>query len=217
MLQDMSIKSIKEEIDRYVTKVMFNKRKPPAATDGRYFPDEAKISIIKYFTYNLYVIQSSMVDHLKKHFQKLRNEFGAEVTFKIDHVDLQNTELQNLKTQKIYLFHQSKSQQYLLNRYGAFVYIAEVKLHKNSSHAVSLFLICVRTNVDCQVVGTILCNKYNDHAKILKEALTEFKKINKFWKPKYLMLDPTEAMVAAVEELFPGTILRFLLLLTALG
>ena len=57
------------------------------------------------------------------------------------------------------------------------------------------------------MVGTILCNKYNDHAKVLKEALTEFKEINEFWKPKYLVIDPSEAMESVVKEIFPGTVL----------
>ena len=107
----------------------------------------------------------------------------------------------------MYLFHQSKSQQYLLNKYGSFVFLTEVKPKQQDgiwAIAVSLFLICVRTNVDCQVVGTILTNKYNDHTKVLKEALTEFKEINNLWKPKYFMIDPSGAMANVVEELFPG-------------
>ena len=111
-----------------------------------------------------------------------------------------------VSTQKICLFYQSKCQQSLLSKYGSFVYISQVKPQKIGSRtiAVSLFLICVRTNVDYQVVGTILCNKYNDHKKVLKEALAEFKEINKFRKPKYLMIDPSEAISSVVEELFPG-------------
>ena len=119
------------------------------------------------------------------------------------------------KVQNMYLFYQSQTHQYLLNRYGYFAHLVEVKpKHTNGrTTAFSLFLICVRTNVDCQVVGTILCNKYNDHTKVLKEALTEFKEINEFWKPKYLMIDPSRAIISVVEELFPGSFIflrRFL-------
>uniref|UniRef100_A0A7M5X5H9 Uncharacterized protein n=1 Tax=Clytia hemisphaerica TaxID=252671 RepID=A0A7M5X5H9_9CNID len=109
--------------------------------------------------------------------------------------------------QRFLLFHQSQSQQYLLNRYGSFVYITEVQpksIGYKAANGVATFLIYVRTNVDCQVVGTILCNKYNDHAQVLKEALTEFKEINEFWRPKYLMIDPSDAMVNSVGEVFPG-------------
>ena len=186
---------------------MFYKQTPPNSTDRRYFPDEAKVLQIKHIVFKSIILPSSFVKLLEKYFEELRNDFGAELTFKIDHVDLQNTELQDLKIQKIYLFHQSKSQQYLLKKYGIFVHLTEVKSQKGQRpFGISLFLICVRTNVDYQVVGTILCNKYNNHTKVLKEALTEFKKINKFWKPKYLMIDPSEAMISVVEELFSGSL-----------
>ena len=185
---------------------MFYKRKHPDATDARYFPDEAKILRIKSTIFKSIILPSSLIKLLEKLFHELKNEFGAEVTFEIGQVDLQNTELKDLKILKIYLFHQSKSQQYLLKKYGIFVHLTEVKT-QTGLFGISLFLICVRTNVDYQVVGTILCNKYNDHKKVLKEALTEFKEINEFWKPKYLMIDPSESMVSIVEELFPGSLI----------
>ena len=204
----MPIKSIKEEIDHFVTKVMFHNRKPPDATNSRYFPDISKILNLKLDVYRTYVLQAPQIGFLGTHFQNLKDNFGAEVTFEIDHVDLQNTELKDLKIQKIYLLYQSKAQQYLLNKYGMFVHLTEVKPQKGQRpFGISFFLICVRTNVDYQVVGTILCNKYNDHAKVLKEALTEFKEINEFWKPKYLVIDPSEAMESVVKEIFPGTVL----------
>ena len=111
--------------------------------------------------------------------------------------------------QKFLLFHQSQSQQYLLNRYGSIIYLTEIKpkIVGYKANGVALFLICLRTNVDYQVVGTILCNKYNDHANVLKEALAEFNEINEFWRPKYLMIDPSDAMVHAVKEVFPGILL----------
>ena len=208
MLQDLSIKSIKEEIDHHVTKVMFHKRKPPAATNAQYFPDVAKILNFKFDVLRTYALQAPQIDRLETHFQSLRDNFGAEATFRIDQVDLKSSEQKDWNVQKIYLFYQSKTQQHLLNKYGLFVHLTEFKPKQKWLRPLgaALFLICVRTNVDCQIVGTILCNKYNDHTKVLKEALTEFKEINEFWKPKYLMIDPSEAMESAVKEIFPGTV-----------
>eukprot|EP00111_Clytia_hemisphaerica_P014512 TCONS_00042724-protein len=109
--------------------------------------------------------------------------------------------------QQYSLLHQSEPQQYLLNKYGSTIHIVEIKAEDYGFNiiGVSLFVLFVRTNVDYQVVGTILCNRYNNHTKVLKEALTEFKEINEFWKPKYLMIDPSESMVAAVKDVFPGS------------
>ena len=122
---------------------MFNKQTPPNSTDRRYFPDEAKIFQIKFTVFKSIILPFSFIRLLEKHFQDLKNDFGAEVTFKIDHVDLQNTELKDLKILKIYLFHQSKSQQYLLKKYGIFVHLTEVKSQKGQRpFGISLFLIC---------------------------------------------------------------------------
>ena len=99
-----------------------------------------------------------------------------------------------------YFLHQNQQQQYLINKYGHILHLFKI----TSNSMLSLFLLCSRTNVDYQVVGTILCNKYNDHTNVLKEALVEFKEINEFWKPKYLMIDPDESILSAVNNVFPG-------------
>ena len=275
MLQDHSFSVIKEKVKQYVIGNKFYKETPPDTNDKRYYPGTNRLKGIKDSVFKMYFLRASQLERLEKHFKKMKEDFGAKISFKIeeppkfqpttkrktskqlaqkkkingeqslqnvanlndddqlesdeameiisstqttssgDGIDDSLTEVTSkrrvsLKTQKVYLFYQSKCQQSLLNRYGSYIYISEIKTQNIGYRTVgfALFLICVRTNVDCQVVGTILCNKYNDHKKVLKEALTEFKEINEFWKPKYLMIDPSEAKVSVVKELFPGSFMN---------
>ena len=101
--------------------------------------------------------------------------------------------------------HQSPTQRLMLEKYGSTVYITQIKTSERSSKtlAVSMYLLAVRTNVDYQVVGTILMNKYND--KPLREILNVYKEVNEGWVPKYFMIDMSEDLLFSVTELFPGT------------
>eukprot|EP00111_Clytia_hemisphaerica_P000501 TCONS_00001499-protein len=107
---------------------------------------------------------------------------------------------------ELYALTQNQSQQYLINKYPTILFISQIQ---TVDCIFSLFLLYVRTNVDCQIVGTILCNNNNNQAKVLKEALTEFKKINSFWTPKYVVIDPNQVILNTAEEVFPDSELFF--------
>ena len=110
------------------------------------------------------------------------------------------------KLQKLVFFYQSPMQQILLNRYGSTVYITEVQPTESGSRAftVSMYLLVVRTNVDHQVVGTVLVEKYSK-GEGLKEALLKCKEVNSSWAPKYFMVDKEESLLLSLRESFPGS------------
>ena len=109
------------------------------------------------------------------------------------------------KLQKLIFFYQSPNQQNLLMRYGSTVYLTEVQPSEPGSRAytVSMYLLAVRTNVDHQVVGTILVEKYSKGDGV-KEALLKCKEVNSSWTPKYFMVDKVESLSNAIVENFPG-------------
>ena len=109
------------------------------------------------------------------------------------------------KLQKLTFFYQSPNQQNLLMRYGSTVYLTEVQPTEPGSRAytVSVYLLAVRTNVDHQVVGTILVEKYSKGDSV-KEALMKCKEVNSSWTPKYFMVDKEESLLQAIVENFPG-------------
>ena len=103
-------------------------------------------------------------------------------------------------------FYQSPVQQILLNRYGSTVYIAEIVQPSELGSrvaVVAIYLMVVRTNVDYQVVGTIVVNKYSKEN--VKKALVKCKEVNDSWSPKYFMVDKDdEHLLLPITELFPG-------------
>ena len=112
------------------------------------------------------------------------------------------------KTQKFLFLYQTLYQQILLRRYGSILFITEIiPRGSRGPLAVSMYLLAVRTNVDYQVVGTILINEYNDNTKSLKCCLSRFNNWNISWKPKYLMIDSNDALVSTVKGLFQSSYL----------
>lgn len=110
--------------------------------------------------------------------------------------------------QKFEFFHQTLFQQVVLLKYGQVLFISEIVPNNCTGRAlsVSMYLLLVRTNVDYQVVGTVLMNKYNNHCEVLRCILLRFKEINKLWNPRLLMIDPKDDLISIATELFPGLI-----------
>ena len=140
--------------------------------------------------------------HFRINDMTLNEYFGIAVVDKEKQDKLKRKRLEDI--QGFIYFHQSHIQRSLLTKYGTTVYITQIKISERSSKAlaVSMYLLAVRTNVDYQVVGTILMNKYND--KPLREILSLYKEANEGWVPKYFMIDMSEDLLFSVTELFPG-------------
>ena len=172
-------------------------------------------SIVGTFNNIDYVMTMEELRKLYEHVMKLKKDGGDIISLNVEEINNKSQNLskstnivddENAQNQSLYLFHQSEMQQYLLHRYGSLLFIKEIKQRRESckSNNFTLFLICARTNLDCQVVGTILANQFFGHAKALKQGLIELQQNNKMWKPKYLMIDPLEHCISVVEEVFQG-------------
>ncbi|XP_066927013.1 uncharacterized protein [Clytia hemisphaerica] len=164
-----------------------------------------------------YIMTMEEVNELREYVISLRQTGDDIVSLKIE--DIENERISKFKGNKnpqnqgIYLFHQSEMQQYLLNKYGSVLFIKEIKQRRaaesNKLNNFSLFLICVRTNLDCQVVSLILTNQLYGFSKALKQGLLELQLNNGLWQPKYLMIDPLQHVIDAVQEVFPGVAFFF--------
>ena len=97
--------------------------------------------------------------------------------------------------------HQAKWQQHLLSQYGGEICLLDAT-YKTTRYALPLFLVCVKTNVDYQVIASFVC-QYEDSASI-KEALMILRQWNARWNPAYFMTDYCEAEISAVESAFEG-------------
>jgi hypothetical protein len=65
-----------------------------------------------------------------------------------------------------------------------------------------MFQLCVKTNVDYQVVA-VFVTQYEDSGTII-EPLRLLSEWNTQWKPNHFMIDFAESEIKAVESVFPG-------------
>lgn len=105
------------------------------------------------------------------------------------------------EVQKFTFAYQSKSQQRLLERYGKITLLDAT--YKTTRYALPLFFLCVKTNVNYQVVGMFLIQ--NETTDEIAAALQIFKDWNPAWNPEYVMTDFDEKEINAVERTFLGT------------
>lgn len=105
------------------------------------------------------------------------------------------------EVQKFLFAYQSENHRRLLQMYGD-IFLLDAT-YKTTRYALPLFFLCVRTNVNYQVVGMfVLQNETTDE---ICEALQLFKTWNPGWNPKYTMCDFDEKEINAVERTFIGT------------
>jgi len=75
--------------------------------------------------------------------------------------------------------------------------------YKTTQYAVPLFFLVVKTNVDYQVVASIITE--DERRSSITEALKNLKAKNTHWKPKYFMTDFDDEEISSIESVFPGT------------
>ena len=98
--------------------------------------------------------------------------------------------------------HQDQWQRELLQRYGNNVTLLDAT-YKTTKYDLALFFLCVKTNVGYSVVGEFIIQSEN--AEQISEALGILKTWNQEWKPKYFIVDYSEAEMQATEESFLET------------
>ena len=101
--------------------------------------------------------------------------------------------------QELLFVHQSEQQRHLISRYGNICLLDAT--YKTTKYALPLFFVCVKTNVDYQVVGTFVCE--NETTDSIMEGLAVLSKWNPNWKPPFFMTDFDEKEINAVEKVFP--------------
>ncbi len=94
--------------------------------------------------------------------------------------------------------YQAEHHRRLLKRYGSIGLLDAT--YKTTKYSLLLFFICVKTNVDYQVVGAFIC----EHES--KDAITEGLRIlsawNPDWRPSFFMTDFDEKEINTIEDVF---------------
>ncbi|XP_065067607.1 uncharacterized protein LOC135693148 [Rhopilema esculentum] len=104
------------------------------------------------------------------------------------------------QTQKFLFVYQSKQQARLFARYGEIVLLDAT--YKTMRYSLPLFFLCVRTNVNYQVIGTFIVQ--NETKEEIKAGIEVIKAWNKKWHPRFFMTDFDEKEINALEDSFEG-------------
>lgn len=98
------------------------------------------------------------------------------------------------------LVYQSAQQKYLLQRYGDNLCLLDAT-YITTKYTLPLFFICVKTNVNYQVVAFFFTQDETTDSII--EAVDKLKEENPTWKPKHFITDFCEQEINAIETVFP--------------
>nr|XP_018672055.1 uncharacterized protein LOC108950555 isoform X1 [Ciona intestinalis] len=101
--------------------------------------------------------------------------------------------------QTMLFVYQTAWQRRLLLRYGQDIRLLDAT-YKTSKYALPLFFLCVKTNVNYQVVACFVLQNQAD----IQEALKMLKTWTPGWTPAFFMTDKCEAEINAVEATFQG-------------
>ena len=104
------------------------------------------------------------------------------------------------ESQKFLFVYQSKQQARLLARYGEIVLLDAT--YKTMRYSLPLFFLCVRTNVNYQVIGTFIVQ--NETKEEIKAGIEVIKAWNKKWHPRFFMTDFDEKEINTLEDSFEG-------------
>ena len=72
--------------------------------------------------------------------------------------------------------------------------------YKTMHYAMPLLFLCVKTNVNYEVVGAFICQ--NETTSEIEEALAKIKSLKEEWNPQFFMSDFDEKEISAIESTF---------------
>ena len=105
--------------------------------------------------------------------------------------------------------HQTTNQRRLLNKYGNDICLLDAT-YRTTKYAMPFFQLCVKTNVDYQVVA-VFVTQFEDSLTLF-EPLQMLRDWNPEWKAQHFMVDFCESEINAVQKVFPGTFHHWLLI-----
>ena len=91
----------------------------------------------------------------------------------------------------------------LLKTYGNEICLLDATYKTTTRYAPPLFFMVVKTNVDYEVVGAIVCE--GEVTENVMSALKILKSWNPDFSPLYSMIDLFSEEINAIEAVFPGS------------
>ena len=162
----------------------------------------AKLSI-RVLTYVLIIVYLWSLPRLDETSLDFTIRFFYVVVVVIDELgeEIRLTQEGGEQSRKLLFVHQTAWQKRLLRLYGNDICLLDAT-YKTTRYALPLFFLAVKTNVDCQVVGSFVTE--GETVCSIKEALEVVREWNPDWSPHLFMTDNCSQEIQAIENLFPG-------------
>ncbi|XP_078489944.1 uncharacterized protein LOC144746767 [Ciona intestinalis] len=206
-----SIMEIKRHLKLYVMLELFKNETPPSLTNRRFFP--TKKDLRNHYNAAFAKRKLSHIDQENVHL--LINEWSnnslednmffrsyvANVEKKIICDDNDDSIPVIYSKQTMLFVYQTAWQRRLLVRYGQDICLLDAT-YKTSKYALPLFFLCIKTNVNYQVVACFVTQ--NERQSDITEALEMIKTWTPGWNPTFFMTDNCEAEILSIEATFKG-------------
>ncbi|XP_078494486.1 uncharacterized protein LOC100177947 isoform X2 [Ciona intestinalis] len=205
-----SIMEIQRHLRIFVVHELFKNTLPPASSNRRFFPTKKDITNHYYNAYtkrkmskidqaNVQLLVDEWCHKLPED-KILFRPYIASVRPKQLIEDIDGDDITAVDAKQTLLFvYQTAWQSRLLLRYGQDICLLDAT-YKTSKYALPLFFLCVKTNVNYQVVACFVLQ--NECQSDIQEALVILKSWTPGWNPKFFMTDKCEAEINAVESSF---------------
>lgn len=213
-LQNHSKQQIGKLISGYVTEEMGVSQ--TGSKRNKYHPTKEDI---RYFVAHLRTIGrlsaeniSSIKDFIYEHENSSLSYFSVDEvkdTYELnasseDETVNENTKQPIYKDETFIFVHQTFFQQRLLRRYNHVLYISEINCNQiiKKTLPYEIYVLLIQTNIGYQIICTIVVSRQRYNG--ITEALTQFVEWNNSSLPRFLFIDYSDKLSAAVEKVFPG-------------
>ena len=207
----------------HVVKDMFYNQELPHPNRRRYFPNMKDIRNINLRVKQLSAFSKEEETQVQAVIDRIRTEKADNVILQIDEKNKRESKpntsdeesenegdksrKEERKARTFFFCHQTPLQQKLMKRYGQeAAYLVEVKdtMQMKRILTYKMYALLVQTNVDFQVVGSLITSKRRKEGLI--ECLKVFREWNSYWTPRYFMVDCCESIYDAIEVCFPSKV-----------
>ncbi|KAK3745279.1 hypothetical protein QZH41_003744 [Actinostola sp. cb2023] len=194
--------SIRKTLKDYVNHdLLVNASVKPTQFDRAYYPSLKDVQNHVYIAVKKKIYDLLDQENLKEKINEWKKEGNHNFVFREGTKPDDNDDIGEQSQSTRFLFvHQEKWQRDLLKRYGNHVCLLDAT-YKTTMYALPLFFVCVKTNVDYQVVAEFIIE--NETGDSISEALRIiYSWNNDFWAPRFFMTDYSEAEINAIEDVF---------------
>ena len=208
------VQEVKRALRHYVFHTLFpDPSNRPSENNRAYYPTNTDINNHVYSAKRAQELSKLDQENLNLKIEQWKNESPATMFYYRPYTTVENgqgngqhiddeyvmADKQDFSQTLLYV-HQEHWQQQLLNRYGNTIVLMDAT-YKTTKYELPMFFVTVKTNVGYKPVADFIVQ--SETGIQIEEALQVLTSWNPDWKPKYFMIDFSDAEIVAVESVFP--------------